>query len=75
MTSDKRELQMQLEQVNQAIASVLAGGQSYSIGGRQLTRANLSDLISMRNDLEGKLSLTQASHLLDSTAVAVFEGR
>ena len=31
-----------LEQVNKAIAAVLVGGQSYKIGSRSLTRADLS---------------------------------
>lgn len=33
-----------LEQVNKAIAAVLVGGQSYKIGSRSLTRADLSML-------------------------------
>lgn len=31
-----------LEQVNKAITTVLVGGQSYRIGSRQLTRADLA---------------------------------
>ena len=31
-----------LEQVNKAIAAVLVGGQSYKIGSRSLTRADLA---------------------------------
>lgn len=33
-----------LEQVNKAITTVLVGGQSYKIGSRSLTRADLSML-------------------------------
>ena len=36
-----------LEQVNKAIAAVLVGGQSYKIGSRSLTRADLSMLKSI----------------------------
>lgn len=43
-----------LEQVNKAIAAVLVGGQSYKIGSRSLTRADLSMLKSMRDDLEAR---------------------
>lgn len=43
-----------LEQVNKAIAAVLVGGQSYKIGSRSLTRADLSMLKAMRDDLEAK---------------------
>lgn len=34
----------QLDAVNQAIYSILAGGQSYRIGTRSLTRADLAEL-------------------------------
>ena len=43
-----------LEQVNKAIAAVLVGGQSYKIGSRSLTRADLSMLKAMRDDLEAR---------------------
>ena len=36
--------QEMLTQVNAAITSVLAGGQSYKIGSRQLNRADLAKL-------------------------------
>ena len=63
-----------LEQVNKAIAAVLVGGQSY-IGSRSLTRADLSMLKSMRDDLEAQVAAGTPSHLLDRTFVAYFDGR
>lgn len=64
-----------LEQVNKAIAAVLVGGQSYKIGSRSLTRADLSMLKSMRDDLEAQVAAGTHSHLLDRTFVAYFDGR
>lgn len=64
-----------LEQVNKAIAAVLVGGQSYKIGSRSLTRADLSMLKSMRDDLEAQVAAGTTSHLLDRTFVAYFDGR
>lgn len=64
-----------LEQVNNAIAAVLVGGQSYKIGSRSLTRADLSMLKAMRDDLEAQVVAGTSSHLLDRTYVAYFDGR
>lgn len=64
-----------LEQVNKAIAAVLVGGQSYKIGSRSLTRADLSMLKAMRDDLEAQVVAETPSHLLDRTYVAYFDGR
>ena len=64
-----------LEQVNKAIAAVLVGGQSYKIGSRSLTRADLSTLQAMRAELEAQITAGQASPLLDRTYVAFFDGR
>ena len=64
-----------LEQVNQAIAAVLAGGQSYRIGSRQLTRADLSMLKTLRDDLEAQLEAGGSGPLFGRTYMAFFEGR
>ena len=64
-----------LEQINAAITAVLSGGQSYKIGSRSLTRADLSTLQAMRAELEAQITAGQASHLLDRTYVAFFDGR
>lgn len=65
----------QLAEVNKAIYSVLAGGQSYSIGSRSLTRADLGLLKKMREELEAEITSGNASHLLDNTFVALFDRR
>ena len=65
----------QLAEVNKAIYAVLAGGQSYTIGSRSLTRADLGLLKKMREELEAEASSGSASHLLDHTYVAIFDGR
>lgn len=64
-----------LEQVNAAIATVLSGGQSYKIGSRSLTRADLSMLKSMRDDLEAQLAAEESACLLGRTYMAFFDGR
>lgn len=67
--------QQRLNEVNQAIQSVLRGGQSYKIGSRSLTRADLALLRSMRDDLEAQIASGEDSHLMDNTYVAFFDGR
>lgn len=64
-----------LEQVNAAIVSVLAGGQSYKIGSRSMTRADLATLQNMKSDLEAELTANGSGRLLENTCVAFFEGR
>lgn len=64
-----------LTEVNKAIQSILLGGQSYKIGSRSLTRADLSLLRSMRNDLQAQLAGEAQSSLFSDTYVAVFDGR
>ena len=74
MSTNTKAAEM-LEQVNSAISAVLAGGQSYKIGSRSLTRADLSMLKDMRDDLEAQVVAGTPSHLLDRTYVAYFDGR
>ena len=50
--------QQRLQEVNKAIQAVLLGGQSYKIGSRSLTRADLALLRAMRDDLEAPVSYT-----------------
>ena len=64
-----------LAQVNAAISAVLAGGQSYKLGSRHLTRADLPTLNAMRSNLEAQISAGQSEQLLDRTFVAFFDGR
>ncbi len=63
-----------LVDVNRAISNILVGGQSYKIGSRSLTRADLSTLLSMQRDLQTQMS-NQEPGLMDSTYLGVFEGR
>lgn len=67
--------EMMLSEVETAITTVLIAGQSYKIGSRSLTRADLNLLIKMRNDLRTQLSQEGSNGLLDNTYLAVFEGR
>lgn len=64
-----------LSQVNQAIMNIMVGGQSYQIGSRKLTRADLSTLRAMKKELGAQVNAEGSSELLDNTYVAVFEGR
>lgn len=75
--SDVQELttEQMLIEVNKAIYNVLVGGQSYQIGSRKLTRADLSLLNNMKNDLAAQVAANRSSELLDDTVVAVFSGR
>ena len=71
-TKDKTEL---LGQVNAAIKTILVGGQSYKIGSRSLTRADLAILKSLRDDLEAQIAADDSGPLLGRTYVAFFDGR
>ncbi len=64
-----------LEEVKKAIFAVLVGGQSYKIGSRQLTRADLTRLQAMKKELEAEINSEGSSNLLDNTYVAFFDGR
>lgn len=67
--------QQMLTEVNNAIYAVLVGGQSYKIGTRQLTRADLGLLKTMKNELEAQIAANESSCLMDNTYVAIFSGR
>lgn len=64
-----------LQQVNEAITNVLIGGQSYQIGSRRLTRADLSMLQTMKKELQAEVNAEGNTGLLDNTYVAFFDGR
>ena len=63
-----------LEAVNAAIMNIAIGGQSYRIGTRSLTRADLKQLYAMKNDLMARVAAENRSSLLDNTYVAMFDG-
>lgn len=64
-----------LSEVNKAIQSILLGGQSYKIGSRSLTRADLGLLRDMQHDLQAQVASEEASGLFSDTYVAFFDGR
>lgn len=65
----------QLDTVNKAIYAILKGGQSYQIGSRRLTRADLELLLEMQSRLQAQIVSGQDSMLFADTVVAVFDGR
>lgn len=64
-----------LQQVNEAITNVLVGGQSYQVGSRKLTRADLSMLRTLKKELQAEVSAEGESSILDNTYVVMFDGR
>lgn len=64
-----------LIEVDNAIRHILIGGQSYKIGSRSLTRADLALLRSMKNDLTAQLAEEDNSGFIAGCSVAVFDGR
>ena len=70
MTASER-----LEEVNTAIQKILLSGQSYQIGSRKLTRADLSILRTMQKELQAEVAAESDSRFLDDTYVAFFDGR
>ena len=64
-----------LGEVNKAIQNILIGGQSYKIGSRSLTRADLALLRDMQHDLEAQIAAEESSGLFSDTYVAFFSGR
>lgn len=60
MSSTERieELKTMLDDVNTAIRKVLTG-QSYSLGSRTVTRADLADLRDFRKELEAEIALLE----------------
>lgn len=67
--------QEQLAVVNEAIYAVLKGGQSYRIGTRSLTRADLDLLTGMQARLQAMIAGRREGPLFADTVVAVFDGR
>lgn len=67
-------VEQKLVEVNQAISNILVGGQSYKIGSRSLTRADLNTLLAMQRDLQAQLA-NQNDGLMDNTYLAFFDGR
>ena len=65
-----------LSQVTKAISAIMLTGQSYSIGSRSLTRANLTELRNLKAELEAEIEADENnSPLFGNCTVAFFEGR
>ena len=64
-----------LTEVNMAIQKICIGGQSYQIGTKRLTRADLTQLYKMRNDLTAALQVEESTGLMENTMVAYFDRR
>lgn len=64
-----------LEQVEKAIVAIAVGGQSYKIGSRSLTRADLKQLYAIKNDLTAQLSQECSGGLFDDCYVGIFDSR
>lgn len=67
--------QEMLDSINAAIYAVAVGGQSYKIGSRSLTRADLKQLYAIRSDLMAQVAAENSTGLLDDCYVAIFDGR
>ena len=63
-----------LAEVEKAIRKILNGGQSYKIGTRSVTRADLSTLLSMRESLKAEAEPAEEG-LLGRVSVAYFDRR
>ena len=64
-----------LQLVNEAIEEIMIAGQSYKIGSRQLTRADLKQLRLLKNDLANEVAAENSAGLFAHTSVAIFDGR
>lgn len=73
--TDKLSTADMLDAVNKAIFAIAVGGQSYKIGSRSLTRADLKQLYNIKNDLTAQLASESSGGLLDDCYVAYFDGR
>lgn len=73
--ADPNSTQEMLDQVNAAIMAIAVGGQSYKIGSRSLTRADLKQLYQIKNDLTAQLASEKSGGLFDDCYVGTFDGR
>ena len=65
----------ELAVINEAIYKIMVGGQSYRIGTKQLTRADLGMLQKMKTQLRAEIAAGEENNLFGDTVVAVFDGR
>ena len=74
MDANRVSAEERLLDVNKAIENILLGGQSYKLGSRSLTRADLNTLLTMQRDLQAQVA-NQNTELMDNTYLGIFEGR
>lgn len=75
MSDTPMTAQEMLAEVETAITKVLVSGQSYKMGSRSLTRADLALLRNMQSDLKAQIAAEDRSSLFSDTYVALFDGR
>ena len=51
----EEDVQAELTAVNAAISAVVSGAQSYTMGSRSVTKANLAELRNLRHELTAEL--------------------
>nr|DAW23836.1 MAG TPA: Head-to-tail joining protein W (GpW), fast protein folding, downhill [Caudoviricetes sp.] len=68
------ETEQRLQEINNAITTILSGGQSYRIGNMSMTRADLSILYNMKKNLEEQLA-AEGANVFGKTSAAVFDRR
>lgn len=69
IAEQKAELETRLSRYIQAEQYLLVGGQSYSIGNRSLTRADLEYITKMIVRLRGEIAILDRGNQLTSQAV------
>ena len=74
MQQDRMTPEEMLAEVDNAIYAICVGGQSYRLGSRQLTRADVKTLYDMKNSLTEQMA-AGGQGLLDNCSVAVFDRR
>ena len=64
-----------LQVIDQAIEEIMIAGQSYKLGSRQLTRADIKQLRAMRTDIQNEMAAANSAGVFAKTFVAEFDGR
>ena len=68
--------EQELVEIKKAISKILNGGQSYRIGNRTMTRADLKTLYDMQTKVENEIAESQKGGILGRNAsAAVFDRR
>lgn len=68
--------EQELVEIKKAISKILNGGQSYRIGNRTMTRADLKTLYDMQTKVENEIAESEKGGTLGrNTSAAVFDRR